>query len=275
MKPELWALRWRSASCMGSEPVTSASMGGIIPDAVAQSVDAVATAAYAVVLISANAEWRCVRALLPDADVQTSPYGEWFSVEIPVRGEPRSCVFLHGGWGKIAAAGSTQYAIDRWAPRLLLNLGTCGGFAGAITPGTVLLVTRTLVYDIIEQMGDPEAALRHYATDLDLSWLAEPYPMPVQRDLLLSGDRDLVVEEVPVLRARFGASAGDWESGAIAYVAARNGVRCLILRGVTELVGADGGEAYDGSVTFYRSQARVVMMRLLDALPDWLACVHW
>jgi adenosylhomocysteine nucleosidase len=99
--------------------------------------------------------------------------------------------------------------------------------------------------------------------------------MPVQRDLLVSGDRDLVVEEVPMLRAHFGAAAGDWESGAIAYVAARNGVRCLILRGVTDLVGADGGEAYDGSVAFYRAQARIVMTRLLDALPAWLACVNW
>jgi adenosylhomocysteine nucleosidase len=78
-----------------------------------------------------------------------------------------------------------------------------------------------------------------------------------------------------MLREHFGAAAGDWESGAIAYVAARNGVRCLILRGVTDLVGADGGEAYDGSVTFFRAQARIVMTRLLDALPAWLARVHW
>lgn len=270
MKPELWARRWRSASCMGSEPVISAPMGGIIPDAVAQSVDAVATAAYAVVLISANAEWRCVRALLPDADVQTSPYGEWFSVELPVRGEPRSCVFLHGGWGKIAAAGSTQYAIDRWAPHLLLNLGTCGGFAGAITPGTVLLVTRTLVYDIIEQMGDPLEALEHYATDLDLTWLTGEPPQPVLRALLLSADRDIVMQEVPQLRERFGALAADWESGAIAYVAAHNGVRCLILRAVTDVVGPEGAEAYDGTMQLFVERTREVMQGMLAALPEWV-----
>jgi nucleoside phosphorylase len=40
--------------------------------------------------------------------------------------------FLHGGWGKVAAAGSTQYAIDRWAPARLINLGTCGGFKGVL-----------------------------------------------------------------------------------------------------------------------------------------------
>ena len=39
----------------------------------------------------------------------------------------------------------------------------------------------------------------------------------------------------------------DWESGAIAWVAARNQTRCLILRGVTDLVGEAGDEAYDGT----------------------------
>jgi adenosylhomocysteine nucleosidase len=227
------------------------------------------------VVVSAGQEWDVVREWFADNEQSLSPYGEWCIAPVDVAGRTEPVVFFHEGWGKIAAAAATQYVIDRWQPQLIVNLGTCGGFDGAIERETVVLAERTLVYDIIEQMGDPEAALRHYATDLDLSWLAEPYPMPVQRDLLVSGDRDLVVEEVPVLRARFGAAAGDWESGAIAYVAARNGVRCLILRGVTDLVGADGGEAYDGSVTFYRAQARIVMTRLLDALPAWLACVHW
>ncbi len=36
-----------------------------------------------VVLISANSEWRAVRKLLPLAEVETSPYGEWFSITLP------------------------------------------------------------------------------------------------------------------------------------------------------------------------------------------------
>jgi adenosylhomocysteine nucleosidase len=180
-------------------------------------------------------------------------------------------LFFHGGWGKIAAAASTQYVIDRWRPDMLINLGTCGGFAGAIERGTIVLAERALVYDIIEQMGDADEAIAHYATTLDLAWLGEDTPQPVQRALLVSADRDLVAAELPQLRARFGAIAGDWESGAIAYVAARNHVRCLILRGVTDLVGEDGGEAYDGTMDLFRERTRDVMTRLLEALPGWIA----
>ena len=55
----------------------------------------------------------------------------------------------------------------------------------------------------------------------DLTWLGAPDPSPVRRVALVSADRDLLPEEIPVLAARFGAVAGDWESGAIAWVAAR------------------------------------------------------
>lgn len=224
-----------------------------------------------IVLISANTEWKIVCRLFDEPARQTSPLGEWFLADIPVRGKPEPVRFLHGGWGKIAAAASTQYAIDHWGPALLVNLGTCGGFQGAIEKGTILLVERTLVYDIYEQMADQAAHLAHYTTDLDLSWLGESYPQPVRRSLLVSGDRDIVAGEIPRLKRDFGAVAADWESAAIAYVAARNGARCLILRGVSDLVSEEGGEAYDGNIQHFVAGATRVLSGLIEALPAWLA----
>ncbi|HEX6123029.1 MAG TPA: hypothetical protein VFY89_07710 [Ktedonobacterales bacterium] len=225
------------------------------------------------VLISANAEWRAVRALLPAAEPRESPLGPWFPWPLTHGDHAWETLWFHGGWGKIAAAASTQYVIDRWHPRLVVNLGTCGGFAGQIAQGAIVLVERALVYDIVEQMGDAEGAIAHYTTPLDLSWLAEPYPQPVRRGLLVSADRDLLAEELPMLRARYGAVAGDWESGAIAYVAARNQTRCLILRGVSDLVGVAGGEAY-GDPALFATRTAAIMRALLGALPAWLARVR-
>ncbi len=89
-------------------------------------------------------------------------------------------------------------------------------------------------------MSDPAEAISHYSTELDLSWLHEPYPHPVQPGLLVSADRDIVTGDIPGLVEKYAAVAADWESGAIAWVAKKNGVRCLILRGVTDLVSAVG-----------------------------------
>ncbi len=222
-----------------------------------------------VALVSAGAEWRAVRTNFPGAVIRTSPYGEWFEGCLGSGESQVPVIFLHGGWGKIAAAGSAQYAIDRWSPELLVNLGTCGGFEGLVERGTILLAERTLVYDIIEQMGDPEAAIQHYATPIDLAWLGDCLPEGVKRSLLVSGDRDLVAEEIPQLIARYGAIAGDWESGAIAYVAVRNDVRCLILRGVSDLVGSGGGEAY-GKMDVFVENTNRIMASLLAMLPGMI-----
>ncbi len=81
-----------------------------------------------VVLISAAAEWDVVRNCFPDVRHTASPYGDWFALDMEIRGNTERVIFLHGGWGKVAAAGSTQYAIGCWTPRSIVNLGTCGGF---------------------------------------------------------------------------------------------------------------------------------------------------
>jgi adenosylhomocysteine nucleosidase len=220
-----------------------------------------------VVLISASSEWKAVLEILKPEQIKKSFYGEWFRHTI----EDKLVIFVHGGWGKIAAAASTQYAIDNWQPDLLVNLGTCGGFAGAIERDTIILVEETLVYDIIEQMGDARAAIDHYTTHLDLSWLKEPFPQAVLRTRLVSADRDILSGEIPMLRDVYSAAAADWESGAIAWVSKRNQIDCLILRGVTDLVDGSGGEAY-GEIEVFHAGTRRVMQKLITALPEWLRC---
>lgn len=220
---------------------------------------------HTVALISANAEWRSVRPLFPKVTVKASPFGEWFAASLD--GCP--VTFFHGGWGKISAAATAQYVIDTFQPDLLANLGTCGGFEGRIEAGEVILVERTIVYDIIEQMTDPEQAIEHYATTLELGWLPETLPAVVRRGLLVSGDRDIVANDIPTLISRYGAVAADWESGAIAWVAHKNHARCLILRGVSDLVSTDGGEAY-GNYGLFQQRTDEIMARLVGELASWI-----
>ena len=76
-----------------------------------------------------------------------------------------------------------------------------------------------------------------------------------------------------MLVQKYQAVAADWESGAIAWVAKRNGVRTLILRGVTDLVGADGGEAY-GDYELFVQRTNGIMKKLFDQLPKWLSAIE-
>lgn len=97
-----------------------------------------------IILISANTEWRIINELYKQP-IQVSPLGTWFTVEIPINQVNEPVIFFHGGWGKISAAATTQYVIDRWSPELLVNLGTCGGFRGQVEQGTIILVEKTII----------------------------------------------------------------------------------------------------------------------------------
>jgi adenosylhomocysteine nucleosidase len=228
-----------------------------------------APAPRVVVIVSADTEWKALLPLAQGAKVAASPFGGWFVRETGSARAPRPAVFLHGGWGKVAAAGSTQYAIDRWRPELVVNLGTCGGFRGLIAKGEVVLVDKTVIYDIVEQMGDAAEATASYATDIDLAWAGKDLPAGVRRGPLVSADRDLLPADVLGLHEKYGAVAGDWESGAVAWVAHRNGVPVVILRGVSDIVGAEGAEAY-ANFSAFEAGTRLVMKTLLDGLPGWL-----
>lgn len=219
-----------------------------------------------VVLVSAIAEWNAIKPLFPDAKLQHFPFGECF--EILLQDEHIS--FFHSGWGKIASAGSMQYVIDQYTPDLIVNLGTCGGFEGEVKQGEIILVEKTYVYDIVELMGDLDI-VSYYASSLDLSWLVEPYPYAVRRGMIASADSDLPPAKIPFLKTK-GAFAADWESAALAWVAQRNNARLLILRGVSDMVSEEGGEAYD-NLEMFNERARGVMQQLIEQLPEWLNAV--
>jgi len=219
-----------------------------------------------VVLVSAIAEWEGVRACFPDVEIRDIPFGSLMDVTL----YDRNLTLIHSGWGKIASAGGIQYVIDNYGPDLIVNLGTCGGFQGVVNQDDLILVDKTIVYDIVELMGDLDIA-NYYASSLDLSWLPEPHPYPSRRGLIASADSDLPPDKIPFLISK-GALAADWESAAFAWVAKKNNARLLILRMVSDLVSEQGGEAY-GDIKMFNERANEIMKKLLEQLPGWLDAV--
>jgi nucleoside phosphorylase len=105
---------------------------------------------------------------------------------------------------------------------VLINLGTAGGFASDVKVGDIVLVTKTTIYDIYdtyEAMGDAAETIADYASTLDTSRWPARLASRVHVGPIVSGDRDLIPGEVAKLHDTYQASVGDWESGAIAFVA--------------------------------------------------------
>jgi len=219
-----------------------------------------------VVVVSANAEWEAIKPLFSQAEIQQYLYGESFQAAIHETG----VLFFHTGWGKTASAAALQHILDIHKPDLVINLGTCGGFKGVVERGEVILIERTFIYDIVEMM-DTADVTDYYASVLDLSWLAEPYPYPVRRGLVASADSDLLPNKIPLLRSK-GVIAADWESASLAWVAHKNNARLLILRAVSDIVSEEGGEVYD-QIEVFNERAKEIMKQLVMQLPGWLEAI--
>jgi len=220
-----------------------------------------------VALISASAEWKILRAQLTEPVQHDTPYGEWLVHRLG----GRDVVFFHGGYGKVSAAGSTQYAIDRWRPALVVNLGTCGGFGTERKVGDIIAASETLIYDIIERMGDPAEAIEDFHTRLPPLWPARLAGRVIAAPLI-SADADLDPAAVAGLAAKYHAGVADWESGAIAWVATHNHTPVIILRGVTDVIDFAGHDATYGAIGNWEQASIAVMATLVsllgEALPD-------
>ena len=88
------------------------------------------------------------------------------------------------------------------------------------------------------------------------------------RGTLASADSDIQPAQIAYLKS-LGAIAGDWETGALAWVANKNAARLLILRGVSDLVNEKAGEAYD-NLALFQDRTDEVMQNLFEQLPGWL-----
>jgi adenosylhomocysteine nucleosidase len=221
-----------------------------------------------VALISASAEWEIIVAQFPGDALHDTPFGQWLTHRIS--GE--DVVFFHGGYGKVAAAGSTQYAIDRWHPRVLVNLGTCGGLSSERKVGDIVLASETFIYDIVELMGSADEAIEDYHTRLDTTAWPARLAGRVIAGPIVSADRDIDPSAPRALQAKYRASVGDWESGAIAWVAAHNRTPVIILRGVTDVIDAAGGNPTYNAIDEWKRRSVAVMTSLVsllgEALPD-------
>src|SRR5450755_2816290 len=112
--------------------------GKIAPHLLLVSCAAHAESLHVAVLISADMEWRAVKPVFPCAVLRKSPYGDYFFTNV----QRERVLFFQGGWGKVAAAGSTQYVIDHFNPARLINLGTCGGVEGRVKRFDVVVPDR-------------------------------------------------------------------------------------------------------------------------------------
>lgn len=220
-----------------------------------------------IILICANAEWKAILKFHKNILLLQSPFGKYFILANQIVN--KEIIFFQTGCGKINSSAASQYVIDNWNPEILVNLGTCGGFENEVIVGDIITVNETVIYDIIEELGTIDDTLESYRTKIDISWI-ESQHIPLHKTfIMVSADKDIDPDDIEELKRKYKAVAADWESGSIAYIAIKNNVKCLIQRGVSDIVGKDTTEIY-GNYELFEERVENLINLLLRNLEPFL-----
>ena len=210
------------------------------------------------VQVCSELEWRSTKRILGirNDKLKRQPFRECFEHRIG----KQKCVFYQTGDTKTRSAAGCQLAIDRWHPDGIVNLGTCGGVAEKVQKLDIIMADKTVQYDCIICFGESrEPFYKPMITVIDTSWAdISKVPRRIHKGTIASADQDLNVEWMERLR-RENVLGADWESGAISKLCELNKVKCLILRGVTDVPN-------DRQASDFENNTPIVMESLLQVL---------
>ena len=191
----------------------------------------------------------------------------------------REVVLVRCGIGKVSAARCTQVLIDRFAPGAVINTGIAGGLAGGLAVGDIVVADGLVQHDFDAApigfvrgcvcMGNPGAPTV-FAPDAALSALLAQTAgnaigaQRVHRGLIATGDQFISgAEHKSALYSEFRAMAAEMEGGAIAQVAAMDGVPFAVIRSISDLADGTAADSFD---TFEKHAADASAAALRQAL---------
>jgi adenosylhomocysteine nucleosidase len=208
--------------------------------------------------ICAEHEWECTKSILKIKEnrLRLQPFGQYFEHTI----HEHQAVIYKSGATKTRSAAACQYAIDTWHPDGVINLGTCGGVGKNLRKRKVILGKKTIQYDVLQNFGKPSSKFkRELKTDLDLSWVdLSRVSGRICIGTIASADRDLDEEQRGILQ-RKRVLAADWESASIAAICRLNRIRCLILRGVSDIPEKRKDSRRDIQERDYKNNVPIIM----------------
>lgn len=182
------------------------------------------------------------------------------------------------GVGTAAASAVLSWAVGEFSPRLIVNVGSCGGLAEDITVGTVAIGS-SYAYSIAEatafgyEKGQVPGAPSRFG-DADGKQRAaraleavEAAGLSARSGLMLSGDAFVTADTAEGVRAKFpGAITADMESCAFAHVAHLFQVPFLALRAVSDLCSPRANEEFHIGLEVAAEASARALNRALPAL---------
>lgn len=153
------------------------------------------------------------------------PFGEYFEIEIG----NASLIFYSTNARKVNSAAANQWMICTYKLSKIIVIGTCAGIDPAYKPLDIVIPNRAVQYDCTVKEIEP-LIKQSFTVDIDLSNLDFKY----YTGTIGTADKAVVMWDDYLELKNNNITVADTESAGVAYVCKKNGVACIIVKGISD-----------------------------------------
>lgn len=215
----------------------------------------------AMIGISIATKWEYEAALayfsIKDTERFGYSYGEYFMRSI--NGE--ELVFYSTGVRKVNGVGGNQFMISKFNLTKVIVAGTCAGIDDQFSNLDIFVPDKAVQYDCTVKEIEPFIK-QSFIVDIDLS----KYGNDFYTGTIGTADKAVVMWKDYLELQANQIMIADTEAGAIAYICKKNGVECIIIKGIsdfpTEESSSDQFESNTEQINIYIENTPKVMNKI-------------
>lgn len=187
------------------------------------------------------------------------PYGEYFTRTI----DDAELVFYSTGVRKVNGVGGNQYMMTKFNLTKVIVAGTCAGIDEKFNNLDIFIPKKAVQYDCTVKEIEPFVK-QSFIVDIDLS----KYGNDFYTGTLGTADKAVVMWKDYLELKENKITIADTEASAIAYICKKNGIECIIIKGISDFPtderNTDKVESNIEQINVYLENTPKVMNKIFD-----------
>jgi len=188
--------------------------------------------------------------------------------------QEKDVVLLQSGIGKVNAAMATTILMERFAPDIVINTGSAGGFSTKLSVGDLVISDEVVHHDVDATAFDyaygqvPQMPASYKAEPTlikKISTLLQEMNLPYEIGLIATGDSFMSdSERVSFVKEQFpNMLAAEMEGAAIAQVCYQYDIPFIIIRALSDIAGKDSAVSFEQFLKIAAKNSSDLILRFI------------
>lgn len=179
------------------------------------------------------------------------------------------------GVGKVNAAITTSMLINKYEPKLIINIGSAGGLLDNQSIGDIVIANKLQYhdFDIGPETKEDERFIFYTDEQLmkSLKKVLDKLPYTVHEGLMVSGDQFILKTNPAFQRIQevfFEAHCVEMEATSIAHTCSKYGIPFVVMRSLSDVVAENKGMQFDEYLPIAAENSAIICTEFIKYLNE-------